>query len=91
MLLDSYDDSVAINIGSGQEISIAKLATLVSKIVGFTGGISFNTDRPNGTPRKLLNSSKISELGWKPKINLEDGIALTYDWFLKHQTKEKNL
>ena len=91
VLLDSYDDSVAINIGSGQEISIAKLATLVSKIVGFTGGISFNTDRPNGTPRKLLNSSKISELGWKPKINLEDGIALTYDWFLKHQLKEKSL
>ena len=91
ILLNNYDDSVAINIGSGQEISIAKLATLVSKIVGFTGGISFNTDRPNGTPRKLLNSSKISELGWKPKINLEEGIALTYDWFLKHQSKEKSL
>ena len=91
ILLNNYDDSVAINIGSGQEITVAKLAVLVSKIVGFTGGISFNTDRPNGTPRKLLNSSKISELGWKPKINLEEGIALTYDWFLKHQSKEKSL
>ena len=91
MLLNNYDDSVAINIGSGQEITIARLAALVSKIVGFTGEISFNTDRPNGTPRKLLDSAKISELGWMPKINLEDGIALTYDWFLKHQTKEKNL
>lgn len=91
MLLNNYDNSVAINIGSGQEISVARLAGLVSKIVGFTGEITFNTDRPNGTPRKLLNSAKISELGWKPKINLEEGITLTYDWFLKHQTKEKNL
>ena len=91
MLLNNYDDSIAINIGSGQEITVAKLAALVSKIVGFTGAITFNTERPNGTPRKLLNSTKISELGWKPKINLEDGIALTYDWFLKHQSKGKNL
>ena len=91
ILLNNYDDSVAINIGSGQEITVAKLAVLVSKIVGFTGEITFNTHRPNGTPRKLLNSAKISELGWKPKISLEDGIALTYDWFLKHHTKEKNL
>ena len=91
MLLNNYDGSIAINIGSGQEITIAKLAALVSKIVGFTGAITFNTDRPNGTPRKLLNSAKISELGWKPKIDLEEGIALTYDWFLKNQSKEKSL
>jgi GDP-L-fucose synthase len=87
--LNSYDDSIAINIGSGQEISIAKLAELVSKIVGFTGKITFNTKRPNGTPQKLLDSAKVLELGWKPKINLEDGIGLTYDWFLKNQTKER--
>ena len=91
MLLDDYDESVAINIGSGQEVSIANLAALVSKIIGYEGKIMFDKDRPNGTPRKLLDSSKISELGWKPRINLEDGIALTYDWFLKHQTKERNL
>lgn len=89
MLLNSYDDSIAINIGSGEEISISKLAELVSKIVGFTGTVTFNTERPNGTPQKLLDSAKILELGWKPKINLEDGIGLTYDWFLKHQSKEK--
>jgi len=91
MLLDDYDESVAINIGSGQEVSIANLAALVSKIIGYEGKITFDKDRPNGTPRKLLDSSKISELGWKPRINLEDGIALTYDWFVKHQTKERNL
>jgi GDP-L-fucose synthase len=91
MLLNSYDDALAINIGSGQEISIANLATMISKIVGFTGKISFDTNRPNGTPRKLLNSAKILEMGWNPKISLENGIALTYDWFLRHQTGEKSL
>lgn len=88
ILLDKYDNSVAINIGSGQEISIGNLASLVSEIVGFTGEIRFNTNRPNGTQRKLLDSTRISELGWKPQVSLEDGIASTYDWFLAHHTKE---
>jgi len=90
LLLDKYDDSIAINIGSGQEISIEKLALLVSRVVGFRGEIKYNLTRPNGTPRKLLDSERISELGWKPEINLEEGIALTYDWFLKDIKKEKN-
>jgi GDP-L-fucose synthase len=88
MLLEKYEDSVAINIGSGQEISIGNLASLVSKIVGFEGDIRFNTNRPNGTQRKLLNSTRISELGWKPQVSLEDGITATYDWYLEYQTKE---
>ena len=90
MLLDKYDDSAAINIGSGQEITIARLAKLASKTIGFKGDIAFDMERPNGTPRKLLDSSKISELGWKPRISLENGIALTYDWFLEHHVKEAN-
>ena len=88
ILLDNYDDLMAINIGSGQEISIGNLVTLVSKIVGFSGEIVFNTDRPNGTPRKLLDSSRIAELNWKPQVSLEDGIASTYNWFLAHHSKE---
>ena len=88
MLLDNFDDSMAINIGSGQEISIGNLVTLVSKIVGFSGEIVFNADRPNGTPRKLLDSARIAELGWKPQVSLQDGIASNYDWFLAHQIKE---
>jgi len=88
MLLNNYDDSSAINIGSGQEISIGNLVELVSKVIGFSGEIKFNTDRPNGTPRKLLDSSRIADLGWKPQVSLEDGIALTYNWFLAHQIKE---
>jgi len=88
ILLEKYDESVAINVGSGQEISIAQLALLIAKVTGFTGDIDFNPDRPNGTPRKLLDSSKISNLGWKPEINLEEGIASTYDWFVKNYEKE---
>jgi GDP-L-fucose synthase len=91
MLLDDYDDSAAINIGSGEEISVAKLAVLVSKIIGFTGNIELNSDRPNGVPRKLLDCERISKLGWEPRISLEKGISLTYDWFLKNHQKEVDL
>ena len=89
ILLKDYDDSVAINVGSGQEVSIGNLAAIISKTVGFTGEIIFNTERPNGTPRKLLDSTRVEKLGWKPQINLEDGIASTYDWFLKHHKRER--
>ena len=88
ILLEKYKNSVAINIGSGQEISIGNLASLVSNIVGFEGDIRFNTNRPNGTQRKLLDSMRISELGWKPQVSLKDGITATYDWYLEYQTKE---
>jgi GDP-L-fucose synthase len=91
VLLNQYDDSVAINIGSGQEISIGQLAKLISKVVDYSGEIVFNENRPNGTPRKLLDSSKIAQLGWSPQVKLEDGIVSTYDWFLKHHVKEPML
>ena len=91
VLLNQYDDSVAINIGSGQEISIGQLAKLISKVVDYSGEIVFNENRPNGTPRKLLDSSKIAQLGWSPQVKLEDGIVSTYDWFLKHHIKEPML
>ncbi len=87
-LLKNYDDSMAINIGSGIEINIANLANLIADIVGFHGDILFDIKRPNGTPRKLLNSEKIYSLGWKPEISLVDGIKATYDWFLQNKVKE---
>jgi GDP-L-fucose synthase len=90
VLLDKYDDSIAINVGSGEEISIENLAQLVSRVIDYKGEIKYDLTRPNGTPRKLLDSERILELGWKPEINLEEGIALTYDWFLKDREKEKN-
>jgi GDP-L-fucose synthase len=91
LLLNTYNSSSAINIGSGEEISIRNLAMLIADIVGFQGKLTFNTKLPNGTPRKFLDSARILELGWKPQINLENGIALTYDWFIAHHTKELNL
>jgi GDP-L-fucose synthase len=85
MLLDKYDDATAINVGSGREISIRDLSAMISKVVGYSGDFAFNLERLNGTPRKFLDSSRISKLGWKPQISLEDGIAATYDWYLSSQ------
>ena len=71
-----------INVGSGQEISIRDLALLVQDVVGFTGTLVFDTDKPDGTPRKLADSSRIHELGWRHTVELRDGIAGAYRWFL---------
>jgi len=89
-LLEKYDDSIAINIGSGQEISIGNLAAAIAKIVGFEGKTVFDTHRPNGTPRKLLDSTRIKQLGWQPHVTLEEGIASTYDWFLASQEEGRH-
>lgn len=91
LLLESYDASMAINVGSGQEISIGNLALLIAKTVGFSGDITFNSERPNGTPRKLLESTRIEKFGWKAQISLEVGITTTYDWFLANYTEEPKL
>lgn len=87
MLLGKYDDSIAINVGSGKEISILNLAKLVAQVVGYTGEIELDTTKPNGTPRKLLDSTKITGLGWNPQVALRDGITSTYDWFLANYRK----
>ena len=76
-----------INVGSGEEVSILELSNLVGEIVGFDGEIMFDKSKPNGTPRKLLDSSLIHKLGWKPAIPLRLGIASTYSWFLQNETK----
>ncbi|MHB8056780.1 MAG: GDP-L-fucose synthase family protein [Desulfuromonadaceae bacterium] len=73
-----------INVGSGQEISIRDLALLVQDVVGFTGGIVFDADKPDGTPRKLADSARIHRLGWRHTIELRDGIAGAYSWFLEN-------
>lgn len=90
VLLSDYNNSVAINVGSGQEISIGDLAKLIAEIIGFEGDITFNKERPNGTPRKLLESSRIAEFGWKPKVTLKEGISSTYNWFRTNRLKGSN-
>lgn len=74
---NKYNGNEALNIGSGQEISIKDLALLISEVVGFNGDIRFNTDKPDGTPRKLLDSSKLEVLGWRPRTELREGIIET--------------
>ena len=74
-----------INVGSGDEVSIAELADMISMVVGYNGKIKFDKTKPDGTPRKLLDSSRINNLGWKPKIRLEDGLKLTYQKFLEKE------
>jgi GDP-L-fucose synthase len=84
--LDHYDGYDHINCGAGSDVAVADLADLIGRIVGYRGKIVFDTTRPDGTPRKLLDSSRIAALGWKSEISLEEGIASTYQWYLKHKT-----
>ena len=80
-LMQSYDAEPLINVGCGEDVSISELATLVGRIVGFQGSVVFDRSKPDGTPRKLLDVTRLSSLGWKPRIRLEDGIRDTYDWY----------
>lgn len=85
-LMNHYDESDIINIGCGEDISIAELALLVKDVVGYTGNIEYDTKKPDGTPRKLLDVSKLMGLGWKPKTSLEEGIRNTYEWYCRSVT-----
>jgi GDP-L-fucose synthase len=81
-LMDNYEDDEIINIGTGEDLSIADLAGIVKRVVGYQGEIVYDTSKPDGTPRKLLDISKIHNLGWKHKIDLERGIEEAYKWYL---------
>jgi GDP-L-fucose synthase len=84
-LLESYDSPEIVNIGCGEDISIRELAELICDIVGFKGDLAWDTTKPDGTPRKLLDVSKIHALGWRHRIELREGIARTYQWFLENE------
>ncbi|HON09731.1 MAG TPA: GDP-L-fucose synthase [Chitinispirillaceae bacterium] len=86
-LMQNYDDDEIINIGSGEEISIKNLSRLVKETVGYEGEIRFDTSKPDGTPRKLLDCSKLHSLGWKPRIPMREGLRLAYDDFVRRHSK----
>lgn len=86
-MMKNYSDTGHVNIGSGEECSIKELAILISKIVGFEGSIEFDRTKPDGTPRKLLDVQKATNLGWTASVRLEEGIKRTYEWYLSHQEK----
>ncbi|MEY2480061.1 MAG: GDP-L-fucose synthase [Verrucomicrobiota bacterium] len=83
LLLEKYDSPEILNVGCGDDISIRELAEMICEVIGFRGNIVWDTSKPDGTPRKLLDVSKMRALGWRPAISLRDGIKRTYDWFLK--------
>ena len=83
-LLQSYDAEPIVNIGWGEDITIHELAELVLSVIGYSGRLEFDSSKPDGTPRKLLDVTRLTNLGWKPRISLEAGIAQTYAWFKEH-------
>ncbi|XP_021899606.1 LOW QUALITY PROTEIN: putative GDP-L-fucose synthase 2 [Carica papaya] len=83
-LMDRYNGLQHVNVGSGMEVSIKELAELVKEVVGFEGALVWDTSKPDGTPRKLMDSSKLAGLGWTPKISLKDGLVHTYQWYLEN-------
>ncbi len=85
LLLEKYDSPEIINVGCGEDIAIGALAELISDLVGFKGELVWDTTKPDGTPRKLLDVSKIRALGWEPTIPLRKGITQTYEWFLANR------
>ncbi|MEI8387777.1 MAG: GDP-L-fucose synthase [Verrucomicrobiota bacterium] len=86
-LLENYDSPEVINIGLGEDVTIRELAETVCEVIGYQGALAFDHSKPDGTPRKLLDSQKLNSIGWKPKISLRDGIRNAYEWFLASPRK----
>jgi len=84
-LMASYESEQLVNIGCGEDVTIRELAELVARVVGYPGRLTWDTSKPDGTPRKLLDVSRLTALGWKPRIGLEEGLKGTYEWFLANQ------
>ena len=82
--INNYDDPSHINIGSGEEYSILELANIVKSIVGYEGELIWDTSKPNGTPRRKLDISKLSQLGWSASTRLTEGLGITYKWYLEN-------
>ncbi len=89
LLLERYSQAGHINVGSGEELSIRQLAELIAQVVGFTGRLEFDPSMPDGTPRKLMDVSRIRALGWKPRLALTEGIRGAYAWYLAHSAEAR--
>lgn len=89
-LMKHYNDDEIVNIGVGEDVTIRELAETIKDVVGFDGELTFDTSKPDGTPRKLVDTSKINELGWSANIELRDGVQRAYDWYLKNMKVSNN-
>jgi GDP-L-fucose synthase len=90
-LLEHYDSPDTINVGVGEDVTIRELAEVVADVVGYYGRLVQDTSKPDGTPRKLLDVSRINDLGWKATVSLRDGVASTYRWFLERQAEPNGI
>jgi GDP-L-fucose synthase len=90
-LAKHYSGELPINVGCGDDLSIRDLAELIARVVGWDGKLLFDPTKPDGTPRKLLDVSRLSQLGWRPRIGLEEGIRSTYEWFLEHHADARGV
>ncbi|MEW6139720.1 MAG: GDP-L-fucose synthase [Thermodesulfobacteriota bacterium] len=86
-LMRNYDESDFINIGTGKEVSIREVATLIKEVVGFDGELRFDSSMPDGDPRKVLDISRITALGWSPATSLREGLARTYEWYVANESR----
>jgi GDP-L-fucose synthase len=85
-LMNNYDESEIVNVGTGEDVSIKELAEIIRTVIGFEGELEWDTSKPDGTPRKLLDVSRLHDLGWRHTIDLKDGVRSTYDWYLKNKS-----
>jgi GDP-L-fucose synthase len=83
----NYDEPGIINVGYGTDVTIRELAELIRSVAGYEGRLVFDTSKPDGTPQKLLDSSRLLAMGWRPRINLEQGLRETYAWFLEQESR----
>ena len=86
-LMRQYSGIEPVNVGWGEDVSIRELAQIVREVVGFAGELVFDSSKPDGTPRKLLDTSRLAALGWTPRIRLRDGVTDTYRWFAAHRAQ----
>ena len=88
-LMETYDEEGIVNVGWGEDVTVRELAELVARVTKFRGQLMFDPTKPDGTPRKLLDTSLLMSLGWKPKVTLRTGIEQTYDWFVEHASEAR--
>jgi GDP-L-fucose synthase len=90
-LIQHYDDKLFVNVGTAEEVSIKNLAELIREVTGYSGGIRFDSSKPDGAPRKLMDSAKLHSLGWKHKTSLKEGLKIAYQYFLKESKENRSL
>jgi GDP-L-fucose synthase len=90
-LMQNYQAEEIINVGAGTDVTIRELADMIKRASGFNGSIRFDRTKPDGTPRKLLDSGRIADLGWRPSVSLQEGISETWNWYSEHSLGRRDL